>query len=154
MVPDLSFKVWKVQQYCYFWIASETVTAEQVSTALGMQPDKVTVRGSRSTAPRVIPIEHSWKIVCDQHGRIDEQITAVLSRMEPVSHLVRQLVDRGDVSAGVMMVRHFDDEDGGYNAMGWGLEPDQLALLAAMGADLQADEYLDNAHPSEYIDSP
>lgn len=145
-----SFKVWKVQQYCYFVIASGTVTADEITAAIGMRADIAKVRGSTSVSPRVVPVEHSWRIVCDEHGRIDEQITPLLRRIEPVSLLVRQLVDRGDVSAGTMMVRYFDDEDGGYNAMGWGLEREQLALLVAMGADLQADEYLDNAHPSEY----
>jgi hypothetical protein len=45
------------------------------------------------------------------------------------------------VQAGLMFVRYFDDEDGGYSAMSWGLSPDQIELLARMGADLQADEY-------------
>lgn len=107
-VPELSFKVFTVQQYCSFWIESRTVIAEE--------------------------------------------ITAVLRRIEPISQLVRQLVDRGDVDAGMAMVRDFDSDDCGYNATGWVLTREQIELLAAMGADLQADEHLENGEPSEYDD--
>jgi hypothetical protein len=45
------------------------------------------------------------------------------------------------VQAGLMFVRYFDDEDGGYSrAMSWGCHPIRSSL-ARMGADLQADEY-------------
>ncbi len=132
---------WKVQQYCYFWIASDIVTADEITALLGIQPDRRAVRGSRQTEPRVVPVEHSWELVCERHGRIDEQITDVLSRIEPVASHVRTLTSRGDVGAGLMMVRYFDDPEGEYGAMGWCLSLEQVALLAAMGANIQADEY-------------
>lgn len=97
--------------------------------------------GATRTSPRTVPPEHRWEIVCDVHGRIDQQATSVLNRIAPVTQQVRALVDRGDVRAGLMMVRFFDDEDGGYRAMGWWLNPDQVGLLAAMGAAIDADEY-------------
>ena len=40
-----------------------------------------------------------------------------------------------------MMVRWFDDPEGGYNAMGWWLTPEQVQLLAHMGAGIDSDEY-------------
>lgn len=152
-MSEPSFKIFKVRQYCYFRIESRTVTADQITAILGMQPDRATVRGSRSAAPRVHPANHSWVVECTEHGRIDQQVAAVLRRIEPISHLVRRLVDHDHVDAGLMMVRDFDAEDGGYNAMGWCLEPEQIALLAAMGAGVQSDEYLENGHPSEYGDN-
>jgi len=54
---------------------------------------------------------------------------------------VRALVDGGDVAAGLMMVRWFNDPEGGYNAMGWWLAPEQIQLLARMGANIESDEY-------------
>ena len=39
------------------------------------------------------------------------------------------------------MVRYFDDPDGGYGAMSWWLSSQQISLLAAMDANIQADEY-------------
>ena len=64
-----SIRTWRVKQYCYFWIASQTMTADQVTEMVGIEPDRVTVRGSKSTAPRVVPVEHSWALVCDRQGR-------------------------------------------------------------------------------------
>lgn len=40
-----------------------------------------------------------------------------------------------------MMVRYFDDPEGGYNVMGWWLTPEQIHLLAWMGAGVDSDEY-------------
>lgn len=40
-----------------------------------------------------------------------------------------------------MMVRYFDDDEGGYRAMSWRLTREQIALLAEMGAVIDADEY-------------
>lgn len=149
-MTDESFKVWRVRQYCYFWIASQTVTADQITAVVGIEPDRVTVRGSKSTAPRVVPVEHSWALVCDRHGPIADQVTAVLNRIERSAHAVRELVDGHQAWAGLTMVRYFGDADGGYEAMGWSLTTEQVALLAAMGACIQSDEYLDNAKPSSY----
>jgi hypothetical protein len=71
-------------------------------------------------------------------------------------------VDAGEVEAELVLVRHFNDEDGQeettasvatsdglvleriagqHQLLGWCLEPDQLALLAAMRASIDADEY-------------
>lgn len=151
VVDVLSPKVWKVHQYCYFWISSEVVTAEQITSQVGMEPDSITVRGSRQTEPRALPIEHSWMVKCGRHARIDEQVSEVLDRVRPAAQAIRVLTAREDVDAGLMMVRYFDDPDeGGYDAMGWMLEPAQIVLLADMGAQIQADEYLANAHPSTY----
>jgi hypothetical protein len=134
---------WKVQQYCYFWIASEVVSAVEITRAVGLAPDQTSVRGSRRMTPSPVPVEHSWEIRCERHGAIDEQASEVLGRIEPVAKDVRRLIDRGDVWAGLMMVRYFDDPDGGdgHDAMGWWLSAQQISLLAEMGANIQADEY-------------
>ena len=132
---------WKVQQYCYFWLASEVIPPDEITRRIGLAPDRTAVRGSRRTSPRVVPPTHSWEIRCDMHGRIDEQASAVLARIEPAADAIRALVDSGDVGAGLMMVRYFDDPDGGYHAMGWWLTPQQIHLLARMGAGIDSDEY-------------
>ncbi|MEU3118560.1 DUF4279 domain-containing protein [Micromonospora chalcea] len=132
---------WKVQQYCYFWLDSEAVTAEQITEFLGLEPDRTAAMGSRRTSPRLVPAAHRWEIRCETHGRIDEHASAVLARIAPAADRVRALVDGGDVDAGLMMVRWFDDPDGGYNAMGWRLSCEQIQLLARMGASVESDEY-------------
>lgn len=135
---------WKVQQYCYFWLASDNVTAEQITERLGLEPDWTVVKGSRLTAPHMVPAAHSWQVRCERHGRIDEQASTVLARIAPATDRVRALVDTGDVSAGLMMVRYFDDAEGGVDgeeAMGWALAAEQVQLLAWMGARIESDEY-------------
>ncbi|GAB1688591.1 DUF4279 domain-containing protein [Krasilnikovia sp. M28-CT-15] len=131
---------WKVRQYCYFWLASEAVTAEQITKRLGLEPDRTAVMGCRRTSP-VVPAAHRWEIRCETHGAIDEQASIVLARVAPAADRVRALVDGGDVEAGLMMVRWFDDPDGGYNALGWWLTREQIQLLARMGASVESDEY-------------
>ena len=131
----------KVRQYCYFWIASPVVTASEITELLGVTPDRVGVRGSRRAQPKPVPIEHSWELRYEPHAPIDEQASDVLRRIESAAALVRTLTSRDDVCAGLMMVRYFDDEDGGYGAMSWRLAPAQIALLADMGASIDADEY-------------
>jgi hypothetical protein len=93
--------------------------------------------------PSPVPVMHRWQILCERHGRIDEQASEVLGRIEPVAKDVRRLIDRGDAEAGLMMVRYFDDPDGGdgHGAMGWWLSAQQISLLAQMGANIEADEY-------------
>lgn len=132
---------WKVQQYCYFWIASPVVTASEITERLGVVPDRVSVRGSKRSQPTPVPVEHAWELRCERHARIDEQASEVLNRIEPVADKVRSLTNRDDTTAGLMMVRYFDDEEGGYGAMSWSLAPTQIALLAHMGASIDADEY-------------
>lgn len=132
---------WKVQQRCYFWLQSELLTADEITQRIGVEPDRTTVMGSRRTLPRTVPAAHGWEVRCDAHGRIDEQASAVLARVEPAAKAIRGLVESGEVSAGLMMVRWFDDPEGGYNAMGWWLTPEQVQLLAHMGAGIDSDEY-------------
>lgn len=132
---------WKVRQYCYFWLASEVVTAEEITERLAIEPDRTTVMGSRGMSPRVAPPAHAWELRCDTRGRIDEQASAVLDRVAPAAERVRALVDGGDVEAGLMMVRYFDDPGGAHDAMGWWLTPKQIQLLARMGAGIDSDEY-------------
>jgi hypothetical protein len=101
----MSDEPWKVQQFCYFWIASQVVSAAEVTEVLGLAADQATVMGSRRMSPTPVPVEHAWTIRCDRHARIDEQAGEVLRRIEPVADKVRSLVDRGDVQAGLMLVR-------------------------------------------------
>lgn len=137
----MSAAPWKVQQYCYFWIASRVVTASEITELLGVAPDRVGVMGSKRTEPTPIPVEHAWELRCERHARIDEQASEVLRRIEPVADKVRSLTDREETYAGLTMVRYFDDEEGGYGAMSWNLTRAQIALLAQMGASIDADEY-------------
>ncbi|MFC7502821.1 DUF4279 domain-containing protein [Nocardioides sp. CPCC 206347] len=153
----------RMSQYVYFALGSNETTGAEISAHLGMEPDAVRVQGSDSSDP-LRPASHSWKISCETLGlRLDEQISEVLDRIAPVADRVRALVERGDVSACLQVVRYFNDEDGEeeslgepvtdddghewekmagqHQLLGWSMEREQLELLVAMGADIDADEY-------------
>ncbi|MFI0739465.1 DUF4279 domain-containing protein [Streptomyces sp. NPDC021100] len=139
-------------QYTYFALFSRHTSADDMAARLGMAPDEVTVRGSRFTEPAVVPVDHSWKVVCRDPGlRVDEQIARVLDRLRPHAHrvsaLARELTGTGG-GAVLQVVRYFDDTDPAQpvaadspNLFGWHLDRGVLDFLAATGAELDVDEY-------------
>ncbi|MEU0408329.1 DUF4279 domain-containing protein [Streptomyces griseorubiginosus] len=91
-------------------------------------------RGSRFTEPAVVPVDHSWMVVCRDPGlRVDEQIARVLDRLQPhtdrISDLTRKLAAAG---GGVAVAP---------DLLGWHLDRRTLDFLGVTGAELDADEY-------------
>lgn len=141
-----------LHQYAYFALFSRHTSADEMTSELGVPPDEVSVRGSRFTGPRTIPVDHSWKIVCREPGlRIDEQIIRVLDRLRPHTDRIAELAGRLAADNGgavLQVVRYFNDTDQGQpsapdapNLFGWHLDRDVLDFLAAVGAELDVDEY-------------
>ncbi|MEV7781823.1 DUF4279 domain-containing protein [Kitasatospora sp. NPDC088351] len=145
-----------LRQYAYFALFSQHVSADEMTSQLGITPDEVSVRGSRSTEPRTIPVSHRWKVVCREPDlRVDEQIARILDRLQPhaacIAELVGQLAADGG-GAVLQVVRHFNDTDhdespsrpdapDSPNLFGWHLERDVLDFLTAVDAELDVDEY-------------
>ncbi|QEU91262.1 DUF4279 domain-containing protein [Streptomyces kanamyceticus] len=141
-----------LRQYAYFALFSQHISADDMTSQLGIAPDEVTVRGSRFTEPAVVPVDHSWKVVCREPGlRVDEQITRILDRLQPhtdrIRDLTRQLA-RTDGGAALHVVRHFNDTDrprqgaaAAPNLFGWHLDRKVLDFLSTTGAELDIDEY-------------
>ena len=151
-----------MSQHVYFAVASQTLTADAITAELGIEPDRISVLGSRQMAPRPIPAAHRWEVHSpDRVQPIDVQAAAVLDRIAPAAGAVRRVVDRG-AAAELVLVRYFNDENGTeenlepvatpdglrlepiagqHQLLGWCLGSEQLALLAAMRASIDADEY-------------
>ncbi|MFF7443232.1 DUF4279 domain-containing protein [Streptomyces sp. NPDC008122] len=141
-----------LHQYAYFALFSTHTSADDMTSQLGITPDEVTVRGSRITEPAVIPVDHSWMVVCRDPGlRVDEQITRILDRLQPhtdrISDLSRHLASTGG-GAVLNVVRYFNDTDQAQpgaadapNLFGWHLDRKVLDFLSATGAELGVDEY-------------
>ncbi|MGK5642964.1 DUF4279 domain-containing protein [Streptomyces sp. URMC 126] len=139
-------------QYAYFALHSRHTSADAMTDRLGMAPDEVTVRGSRFTEPAVVPVDHSWKVVCRDPGlRVDEQITRVLDRLrshtDHISTLAGELTGTGG-GAVLQVVRYFADTGPAQpvaadtpNLFGWHLNRGVLDFLTATGAELGVDEY-------------
>ncbi|MFF2819911.1 DUF4279 domain-containing protein [Kitasatospora cineracea] len=150
-----------IRQYAYFGLSSLTMSAAEMTAVLGIEPDEITVRGSRSTGRRVLPVLHLWKVVCREPGLgVDEQVARVVARLAPHADAIAALTRRLDAedgegpSAVLEVVRVFNDEDGqdrlagtppelveGPGLLGWHLGRDVLAFLHATGAALDVDEY-------------
>lgn len=141
-----------LHQYAYFALFSRHVSAEEMTAQLGVSPDEVSVRGSRLTGPRTIPVDHTWKIACRDPGlRVDEQIAHVLARLRPHTDRIAEFAGQLAVDNGgsvLQVVRYFNDTDQEHpvapdapNLFGWHLDRDVLDFLAAVGAELDVDEY-------------
>ncbi|MEV7213302.1 DUF4279 domain-containing protein [Kitasatospora cineracea] len=153
-----------IRQYAYFGLSSLTMSAAEMTAVLGIEPDEIMIRGSRSTEPRVLPVLHRWKVVCREPGLgVGEQVARVVARLAPHADAITALTRRLDAEGGedgegpsavLEVVRVFNDEDGqdrlavtppelveGPGLLGWHLGRDVLAFLHTTGAALDVDEY-------------
>ena len=152
----------RIRQYVYFRLFSEVVTADAITEVLGVDPDTVSVRGSKQINPPV-PVTHSWQLRSDQPGlTVDDQIEQLVHRLHPLEGRIRELVATTDVEAVLQIVRHFDAEDGEqeildavgsptgevltklagqHQLLGWHLDAQTLTFLSSIGADIDCDEY-------------
>ena len=146
----------RIRQYVYFAVRSDAVTADEVSRRLGLEPDRIAVRGSRSAEPPR-PLANVWQIVCDEPDMtIDEQVEVVLQRLRPAETRVVELAKDPGCSVVLQLVRYFDDEEGEperlsdagaqklggqHQLLGWHLGSDDLGFLSRIGASIDADEY-------------
>ncbi|MFB7248905.1 hypothetical protein CW362_31625 [Streptomyces populi] len=137
-------------QCVYFAISSVGTTADEITQLLGVEPDEVTVRGSLSTSPHIIPFCHVWKVVCSEPGLpVDEQIDQVIGRLRPRMEALTDLTTRLGPGSAILQVNRWfnlhDEQPSGSpddtNLLGWHLDRAVLDFLAATGADLDVGEY-------------
>lgn len=154
----------RIRQYAYFVLCSSVVSAAEMAARVGMEPDKVSVRGSRKADPPR-PVSHAWSIVCKDRGlTADDQIGRIIERLQPcrnqVVALSQELAAHDPEHGGAVLrvVRYFDDPDGEeeefsppeaalqkiagqHQLLGWVLDRTVLEFLLATGAYLDVDEY-------------
>jgi len=157
----------RIKQRVYFRILSQTTSASEIATRLGIEPDDFRVRGQRFAAGP-IPIGHERNVHCDEPGMsVDGQIANVVDRLGPgagrIAKLVAELTrDDPPGFAVLQVVRYFDDDDGEedseravqlldgtvleplpgqHHLLGWHLDSRTIAFLQAVGAELDVDEY-------------
>ncbi|MFG3035261.1 DUF4279 domain-containing protein [Streptomyces sp. NPDC048330] len=151
-----------LHQYVYFALSSRRITAQEITDALGIQPDETkVVNPRRRPVDPANPFCQIWKVVCREPGlHVDEQIAHVLGRLRPqvdrIAELMKQYNSADDenelgLEAVLEVVRYFNDEqhDGAtqpeerdkHNLFGWALDREAIAFLAATSAFLDVDEY-------------
>lgn len=142
-----------VRQYVEFSVQSTVITTDEMTDLLGMEPDSVLVRGSRSADPPR-PVWHIWTVRADADAYLGEQPDQLVDRLRPVEGRLRALVERiasdpsdfglvADHRGGAVLsvVRHFGDEAGEADRLGWYLSGDVLGFLADLRASVSVDEY-------------
>ncbi|MDN3353086.1 DUF4279 domain-containing protein [Actinomadura sp. DC4] len=150
----------RISQYAYFALRSSVVPAAEMTARLGLEPDEVSVRGSRTADPPR-PVSHSWKIVCADGGlTVDQQVGRIMERLRPYRDRIVALSQAlaGHGAAVLEVVRYLDDPDGEdeelsppgvalqklpgrHRLLGWTLDREVLEFLVATGAYLDVDEY-------------
>ncbi|MFD6465309.1 DUF4279 domain-containing protein [Streptomyces goshikiensis] len=152
-----------LHQYVYFALSSRNITAQEITEALGIEPDE-----TRVVNPRHLPVDPAnpfcqiWKVVCREPDlRVDEQIAHVLGRLRPqterIAELMKQYNSADDedgpyLEARLEVVRYFNDTEqqdkarqpqdrDKYNLFGWALDREAITFLAATGTLLDVDEY-------------
>jgi hypothetical protein len=154
----------RISQYAYFALYSSVVSAADMAARVGMEPDEISIRGSRNADPPR-PVSHAWRVVCRDRGlTVDEQIGWIIKRLHPyrdqIAAFSQELAAQDPEHGGPVLrvVRYFNDPDGEeeelsppeaalqklagqHQLLGWVLDREVLAFLLATGADLDADEY-------------
>jgi Domain of unknown function (DUF4279) len=146
-----------IRQYVYFALKSEEVSAAQLAVLIGLQPDRVRVRGAKQAEPPV-PVCHSWEIESGGDGPIDQQIALIVSRLAPVLDRIVAVVKELNASGVLQIVRFIDGRDSddvsasGWQPLadpspllGWHLDRQVVDFIAASGCEVDVDEYLQ--HP-------
>ena len=139
-----------INQYAYLALFSRSITAADMATVIGLDPDEISVRGSRRTEPTPVPVHHCWRIVCRDPGlRVDEQVTRIIDRLTPHTAAIAALaarLDTEDEGSGPVLniVRYFTDQEPEPetpNLFGWHLDREVLDFLRVTGAAVSVDEY-------------
>ncbi|MEV7700962.1 DUF4279 domain-containing protein [Streptomyces sp. NPDC086779] len=152
-----------LRQYVYFALSSRRITAQEITDALGIEPDEIQVHNRRGLpADPARPFSQSWRVVCREPGLcVDEQIAYVLGRIRPRTDRIAELMEKYNrardeeepgLEATLEVVRYFNEEEqqdeartlrerGDHNLFGWALDRETIAFLAATGTMLDVDEY-------------
>jgi Domain of unknown function (DUF4279) len=149
----------KLKQYTHFAVRSQSLTPDELTELLGVQPDMTEARGSRvlqSVPGKPVPRAHMWDVECrDYKMSVDDQIGSVLKRLAPAREAIRKLVmEQDDANTVLSVARWFGDDDGVEQVtywsddpredvlpFGWYLRREVLIFLAYVGAGLSVDEY-------------
>jgi hypothetical protein len=134
-----------------------------MTARLGMEPDRILVRGSRSADPPR-PWCHRWEVRCSEAGlTVEEQFERILDRLEPHGDQIATIVtDLAQTSAAcpamLQAVRYFGGDEGEeeilsppdaeigkipgqHQLLGFHLDRRILDFLHRVGAEIDFDEY-------------
>lgn len=159
----------KITQFAEFVLRSESVPAQIMAERVGLQPDESAVARSRSIGNHQLPRFHSWTVKSgvSRKSRLDDHFAALHRRLKPYAAQIAAVIAKGDVSAVLCVVRHFEPgtEDpetlqarndraadqveglqvlrGQHPLVGFAVDLPLIQFLADVGACVSFDEYAD-----------
>jgi hypothetical protein len=106
-----------MRQYVHFALTSRHISAAEITARLMVEPDEISVRGSRVATPAT-PACHAWTVVCRQPGlSVSEQLAQIVDRLRPyhdqIVSLSETLADQDPEYGGATLelVHYLDDGD-------------------------------------------
>lgn len=150
----------RIRQYAYFGLSSDVLSPEELTARVGLAPDEVLVKGSWMPSPPR-PATNHWKLEAVSVGRVDEMLAELVDRVRPAAPAIKALVDDGNASATLQVVRYFDHPEGTeeelttietptgeatklpgqHQLLGFHLDADLVRFAAAHGIEIVVDEY-------------
>ena len=116
-------------------VYTETRSAEELRDAIGAEPDHLWNKGDPNKRGRPYPTTAIVFESASANASPDEQLCALLARIEPLQERLRAAAAHGDVVRLKLAV--FDDADN----ITFTIAPDAVAELAALGLPLELDIY-------------
>src|SRR3984893_3426357 len=101
----------RIVQYAYFIVYSDVYHPDEISARLGVQPDSISWRASKSSDPPR-PVTNMWQLNPKVSGTIDVMVEDLVDRLEPLGKQIGALTKRDASKIAINVVRRFDDPDG------------------------------------------
>lgn len=146
----------KIRHYAYFLVFSDTLTPNEITEQMAIQPSTTKLMGSRSSTPRV-PRSNMWQLDAGDFDTPEELIIDLVQRVEPSAESVRRLASTPETSVGISVVRYFNDPDGEeenlasegpfeklagqHQRLGFHIDLELMARLQSLQCELDFDEY-------------
>jgi hypothetical protein len=154
----------RVRQYASFAIHSDHLSPDEITRRVGIEPDRVAVRGSKGADP-IRPVTHLGRVESGltRDLRIDDHLDVLVLRLWDAADRLREVIDGSRTSAGLVIVRQFGTEaaeeidvarrgvpegferlSGQHPLLGFHLDERTMSFLSHINACVDVDEYGDD----------
>lgn len=149
----------KIYQYADFVVKSDSLSPDDITGALLLEPSSVSWRGARSKEP-MMPRTNVWCRRAVGVGCVDDLVRELVELLEPRAAKLGSLTVDGAATATISLMRSFGDDDGveedegdlglpenlvrlpgQHQLLGFHLDVDLMKRLVALSCSVDFDEY-------------
>jgi len=149
----------KIYQYADFVVKSDSLSPDDITGALLLEPSSVSWRGARSKEP-MMPRTNVWCRRAVGVGCVDDLVRELVELIEPRAAKLGSLTEDGVATATISLMRSFGDDDGveedegdlglpenlvrlpgQHQLLGFHLDVDLMKRLVALSCSVDFDEY-------------